>query len=53
MAGRPPGRPRFALAEADLLRHPDRLGGGSLRILDLAGGGRRGRRGPVGRAGTA
>ncbi|MGY1454070.1 methyltransferase domain-containing protein [Streptomyces sp. SS8] len=34
----PWGRLRFALAEANLLRHLDGLGDGPLRILDLAGG---------------
>jgi ubiquinone/menaquinone biosynthesis C-methylase UbiE len=34
----PWGRLRYALAEANLLRHLDGLGGEPLRILDLAGG---------------
>ncbi|MFJ8142631.1 methyltransferase domain-containing protein [Streptomyces sp. NPDC096013] len=34
----PWGRLRYAIAEANLLRHLGDLGGGPLRILDLAGG---------------
>ncbi|MDT0549303.1 class I SAM-dependent methyltransferase [Streptomyces lonegramiae] len=34
----PWGRLRYAIAEANLARHLDDLGGGPLRILDLAGG---------------
>jgi S-adenosylmethionine-dependent methyltransferase len=34
----PWGRLRYSIAEANLLRHLDDLGGESLRILDLAGG---------------
>ncbi|MFI2645839.1 hypothetical protein [Streptomyces sp. NPDC018610] len=34
----PWGRLRYTVAEANLLRHLDGLGEGSLRVLDLAGG---------------
>ncbi|MFE3414896.1 methyltransferase domain-containing protein [Streptomyces mirabilis] len=34
----PWGRLRYSIAEANLLRHLDGVGGESLRVLDLAGG---------------